>query len=132
MVTLAQIRAALAEQLSNELPSTVNVHASPVDNIYDTAVVVMGFPHTVETFGGGSDVDVTLVAAVPRVADKVTELDDLVDAEGSESIHAAIAADRTLGGTVADAMVVGVEDYEVAESGGGHYYTATVKVRVMR
>lgn len=132
MATLAQIRAALASQLSSELPSTVNVYASPVDNVYDTAVVVMGFPHTVETFGGGSDVDVTLVAAVPRVTDKVTELDALVDIEADESIHAAIAADRTLGGTVADALVVGVEDYEVAESGGGYYYSAAVKVRVMR
>lgn len=134
-VTLAEIREGIAANLavltgcqvsaymlSNPTPPTIHVY--PTDVEYDLA---MGrgldkWKLTVQAFVGLS----TDIGAQAK-------LDEFLAPSGSQSVKAAIEADRTLGGSVADATAVSCTGYRVyVREGGGPVLGAEwlVEVRV--
>lgn len=125
---LVDLRAALADTLNATVP--VDVHPFPVPNLNDAGVIVMGFPMEPVTFDEWK-VTATLVAAVRQTPELGALLDHLIDPTHPESIQAALAADRTLGGVVSSAAVLAVGDYELTDLGGVGYVSAPVTVDII-
>lgn len=67
---------------------------------------------------------------VTAVSDRAGQdkLDAYCSTSGASSVRAAIEGDRTLGGTVADCVVLTCDEYGTAEAGSNTYYSATFTV----
>lgn len=114
-VNLAAIRAALGQQLA-AIPGLRIFTIAPDAPVFPCAVLVPGSP-TVE-YGltlGGTQAKLTLYVRVftGRLNERSAEalLDQFLAESGLSSIPAAVAADPTLGGTVAYALVTRAERY---------------------
>jgi hypothetical protein len=133
-VTLTQIREGIAANLavldgcqvsaymlSNPTPPTIHVYPAEID--YDLAM------------GRGLDKWTFTVQAFVALSTDIgaqVKLDAFLAPSGSQSVKAAIEADGTLGGIVADTTVVSCTGYRVyARDGGGPVLGAEWQVDVL-
>lgn len=92
-----------------------------------------------DTFNGGTVGGITrpkfcVLVLVPYVSTRSAQekLDDYLSDEGAQSIKTAIEADQTLGGTVSECLVTGLESYGVISllDGGTRYLSAELVVDI--
>lgn len=137
MSTLAQIRQALAKQISTipGLVAATYVQGSPNPPV---AVVLPATGDALDytvTMPGSDDVidaHMRVVLAVGTVADQAaTELlDGYLNPGGPQSVRAAIEADPTLGGVVDFAVATGAGRYMMLDWAGAEYLSAEVYVDI--
>ena len=73
---------------------------------------------------------VTVMAGGAKRRAAFAALDGYIASEGVMSVEAAIGGDRTLGGAVERAYLVGVENVRMVRMGGGRYAGADFRIRV--
>jgi hypothetical protein len=88
-----------------------------------------------ETHGRGFDrhnLDVMVLSSTQNDAAGQASLDQFIGA-GAASIRNAIWADKTLGGVVADCVVLRVRDYgyTMPDQNGARYYQAVLEIQVL-
>lgn len=136
MAELADIRAGIAGLLNAALPDFMctgynlpNAYAPSIEVEPDRIVYDMAGQRgldewffTLRVFAASG----TDVAAQQR-------LDPLLNSTGSQSIKAIVEADRTLGGSVSDARIIGLAKVRVfsTTSGDVGYYGAELTLRVL-
>lgn len=119
-MNLSSIRAALATALT---PTGLRASAVWPKNLnYPAAIVV---PESAEFYQSGSTspaLTFSIVVVVGPASDSYdrlqTKLDGYLDLSGTASIKATIETDRTLSGTVQDAIVTGWSEYGEIEANG--------------
>ncbi len=77
-----------------------------------------------------TDLVATVVAGGSKSRDAYDALDSYIAPSGKMSVEAAIAGDRTLGGYVERARLIGVENVRIVRMGRGRYVGADFRIRV--
>lgn len=132
MATLSQIREGIATNLStiDGLRTSAFVPDEPKPPI---AVI---FPDNISfdtAFGRGLDTySFSVQVIVSKVSDRNAQsnLDGYCNADGGQSVKAAIESDRTLAGLVQDLRVTAARDYRAATINENTYLTVTFVVTV--
>lgn len=100
-------------------------------------IAFVGPPLSIQYHGtmghGKVPMDFTVTVVVSKTIDRVGQvpLMGFMDLSGATSIHAAIEADRTLGGKVDDCVVDDATFDEAIDIGGVEYYGAVFSLRVV-
>ena len=118
-VTMAQVRQALADALKANLASDCQVNAYMLSNFTPPALMVRPSSEELIEYGkamgeGSQDWYFQIIGYVGTSTDRGAQerLDLWIAPGGSESINAAVDADPTLGGIVANAQVQNCSAYQ--------------------
>lgn len=136
MVAIPAVRAALAAQVTAQIPGLRNAPTVP-GQISPPMAVVRPARGTVvdyqETFDGGMTIFMEIVILVAMGNDRTgqTNLDGYLQPTGATSVFAAVQKDPTLGGVVADAHVTHAQGYGLIDYAGVEYIGSTLIVEVM-
>lgn len=132
MATLAEIRAALADQIAAGVPG-LRAHAGwPGGIVPPCAVVARRETQFDVDFDGDDDHTLTVRVLVSLGDDRSAQdaLDQYLSPDGERSLAAAVHADPTLGGLVAWCRVVSAERDQIATHGAVEYLTGDLVLEV--
>jgi len=135
MATITQVKQGLADRLET-ITTLSQVHVQVPTSINPPAAVVMLAPGQFLTYDSSSDSDdldfvVRLLVSRADEPSGQDTLDAYLARTGTSSIRAAVAADPTLGGIVADTEVPGATDYGNVTVGDLAYFGCDFPVRVL-
>ena len=137
--SLSQIRSGLKDRLET-IAAFKDIHTYQVDagalNAFPTAIVLMEEAQVTTLAMGGTPLEVgfrvvVLVTNMDTPAG-IETLDEFIDAQGTNSIDAAITAGRNLGLADVTAELTRVERIGVKEIGQGRFYGGDFLIRVVR
>lgn len=131
MATLRQVREAIADTLSSEFGASWNVADRPGGQLPSRSLIVAGFESSDQTFEGSRTtmVDVWVIVS-HKDPSFMDHLDEVLDADETTSIPAAINQDPTLGGVVDSCRVEQIGGYGEREWGGVQYLGANARLEV--
>ena len=132
--TLVQIMTAIQTALDSIAVLRTTPYIPEQVNPPQAVVGVPPIPEYHKAFKHGMmELDFTILLIVSKAYDRVgqTALGEFADFTGTNSIHAAIEADQTLGGVVNDCFVVGFRPTPIQEVGALSYYGGEFTVRVL-
>ena len=131
---LTLIMQAIGTRLATISGLRVTAYVSDQVNPPAAVVGVPPIPDYHRTFAHGKFMlDIPVTVLVSKVVDRIDQpsMATFADISGTNSIHAAIEADRTLGGTVDDCIVVNFAPLGQDEVGALGYYGGVFTLRVI-